>query len=277
MIALLAALAGCGGPAVPDCTDPAAVVASVDEAELSCAVAVRPIHWIELLAARDLSPGDRRLVLQEVRTLWTADPAGTTAWLDEVQAAGAALEVLGGQRGAEKRSTQVYEAVAGAGVITSAHAGLWNIQTRALSVWTRSERERLAMTETDIEAWINYASLCREVQNGGPLRISVADRVTVYRLVEDRFDTGDRNRQVAMIAIGPFWGQVREGWQMASYARQQAWIKEAPLPPPMTATSMGYMEALLLGDVPGHVQVLHEKLGPFTMNRRSRVFAGERQ
>ena len=31
-------------------------------------------------------------------------------------------------------------------------------------MWTKSGREGLALTESDLEAWIRYASLCREAQ-----------------------------------------------------------------------------------------------------------------
>jgi hypothetical protein len=66
-----------------------------------------------------------------------------------------------------------------------------------------------------------------------------------------------------MSAVGGWWSQVRESWARASYDEQRAWIAAAPLPPPMTATSLGYAEAVFDGDVALHARVLAEKLGPF--------------
>jgi hypothetical protein len=90
----------------------------------------------------------------------------------------------------------------------------------------------------------------------------------------DRFSTGSRADKVAIAALGPIWGSVKERWQSASYDQQQAWIAAAPLPPPMTATSLGYADAIFAGDVARHVQVLNEVLGPFHVGAEER-FAAE--
>ena len=71
--------------------------------------------------------------------------------------------------------------------------------------------------------------------------------------------------KIALTAVGPFWSDVRARWAADSYEEQQAWIRAAPLPPPMTATSIGYVEALTDGDVVAHVRALHERLGPLRL------------
>jgi hypothetical protein len=97
------------------------------------------------------------------------------------------------------------------------------------------------------------------------LRISVADRVAVYRMLVDRFTTGTRSDRIGMSAIGGYWPAIRAAWIEASYVDQREWIGAAPLPPPMTATSLGYAEAVFAGDVAAHAQVAIEHLGPFTV------------
>ena len=109
------------------------------------------------------------------------------------------------------------------------------------------------------------ASLCREVQGGTPLRISVADKVTTYRMVEEKFEATDTAQRLAMLSVGAFWGEVRRRWKGATYEEQQEWIQFAPLPPPMTATSLGYFEAVLETNAALMAESLHERLGPFEM------------
>jgi len=79
----------------------------------------------------------------------------------------------------------------------------------------------------------------------------------------DRYDAGSREEKVALSAIGAFWPEVRKVWRAVPYERQQAWVAAAPLPPPMVATSKGYLSTLLEGNVAAHARVLHESLGPF--------------
>src|SRR6185436_3303091 len=122
-----------------------------------------------------------------------------------------------GLDGAERRATRVWAAEHGEDLIRAADGDLWNVQQRAMSVWTKDDEEKIAMTESDLEAWIRYASLCREAQGGGVLRISVADRVTVYRSLIDRFDAGDRSVQLALVSFGAVWTQVTDAWHSASF------------------------------------------------------------
>ncbi|HMV67022.1 MAG TPA: hypothetical protein PKA64_09240, partial [Myxococcota bacterium] len=138
--------------------------------------------------------------------------------------------------------------------------------TDAVAVWSHDDAERLSLTEMDIEGWVRLASLCREVQGGPPLRVSIADRVELYHVARDRFTTGSPADRRALVAVGPYWSQVRNVWKAAAAERQQAWISRAPLPPPMTTESSGYFKAVLGGDVEGLVRSVYDVLGPFRMD-----------
>jgi hypothetical protein len=262
-------LAGCGSAS--RCTGEAGAVPGAELADgLTCVEAEDAVDYVELLAGRPVPPGDVRLVLNVLADKYEDDPNATKGWLDQLRAEGAELAQKTGLAGAELRATKVWSADRGEGLIKPEDGDLWTVQDRALSVWTKDDTEKIAMTESDLEAWIRYASLCREVQNGGVLRISVADRVTVYKVLIERFDTGDRPTQLALASLGPIWAQVRDRWQAASYEHQRAWMDEAPLPPPMTATSLAYAEAVFQGDLVRHAEVLQRVLGPFPVGSAER-------
>lgn len=265
----LALLAGCGSRI--DCSDPEATAAEHGELQLSCAEANLAVDHLQLLAGRPLTEPQRQKLLRAVAAAFRGDVRGTREWVRALPVQGRSIEAASGLEGAERRGTHAWLAAKGEGL--PPNPDLRAVYAEALAVWARDDEEQLALTEMDIEGWIHYASLCREVQGGGPLRLSVADRVQVYRMVQTAFEEGTRAEQLALLAVGPYWAQIREGWQMASYERQQAWIAAAPLPPPMTATSLGYVEALLQGDLRRHVDVLHRKIGPFTMVRGRPVFS----
>ncbi len=239
---------------------------------LTCEDARHVEGWIELLAGRALQHGGTRRLPAALLELHQKDPSALRKLLDEIDAAGAKLELVPGPKGAEARSLAVWEAHREKGPIRPDDGSLWNIQRDALSVWAWNDDDKLALTEADIEGWLTYASLCREVQNGGVLRISVADRVTAYRVLVDRFEGGSREERLSLASVGPFWEQIRDRWQAVPYERQQAWIGAAPLPPPMTATSLGYLQAIAEGPIVQHAGTLHEVLGPFSLNRGPRVF-----
>lgn len=255
-------VAGCG-PSI-DCGAPGAVLAEAEGASLTCEEGEVVVDYIELLAGRPVPRQDTLLALGAVAERFQAAPEETRAWLASVREAGVALAGTGLQAAA-RRSERVWAAERGEDLVKKSDGDLWNVQSRALSVWAKDDREHLAMTESDLEAWIRYASLCREVQGAGVLRISVADRVTVYRDLIARFDEGDRDTKIALGSMGAVWRQVTERWQQASYDEQRSWIDAAPLPPPMTATSLGYAEAIFSSDVASHARALHEALGPFRM------------
>lgn len=268
MITLLLALLGCG-PQV-DCSVVGADLVESDAGTLSCEEGEQVVDYIELVAGRPVPKTDATKVLKAIATRFREDPAGTRTWLAEIAGAGAELSRRVGLDGAEARSQRVWSVNAGKDLIGPDDGDLWNVQTRAVSVWTKDDTEQLAMTESDVEGWIRYASLCREAQGGKVLLISVADRVTVYHDVIERFDTGDRATKIALGAMGPFWAQVRDAWKAASYDEQMEWVGAAPLPPPMTATSLGYAEAVFNGNLPQHAQTLHDVLGPFPVGREGR-------
>lgn len=272
MWAALLGWLGCGQGF--DCTRPFAdlVPPSAGVQALTCEEGLDVVEYIELLAARPVTNGDDTLILGEIAERYRADPRATRAWLAEVKKDGAALEALAGIAGAEQRSREVYRAETGKGVIRSDMGDVWGAQDRALGVWAKSDAEQLAITESDLEAWIRFASLCREVQGGGTLRISVADRVSVYRVLVDRFEHGDRSVQLALGALGGVWSQIADHWQLANYEQQQAWIQRTPLPPPMTASSLGYAEAVFNGDVSGLVTSVYQTLGPFAVGGDERRF-----
>lgn len=221
------------------------------------------MDWIQLLAGRALTQGDVPVVHRAVADAWKADQTRTGPWLAEIGAARTALAARTDLAGAEARAAAVYAAAKVGSPIGPDHAELASVQKRALAVWTHHDGDRLALTEADFEGWIRYASLCREAQGASALRISVADRVAVYAMLTDRFSTATREERIAMSAIGGYWPQIREAWKRAPYDEQRSWIAAAPLPPPMTATSLGYVEALFRGDVAAHARIVIEHLGPF--------------
>jgi hypothetical protein len=239
------------------------VLATADGAELRCGEAQVVVDWIELLAGRALTAGDVPVARRAVATAWKQDGGATRAWLSAVAGAKDALAAGVDLEGAEARSTAIFAASRGVSLVGPHHPEIASVQKRALAVWAHQDSDHLALTEADFEAWIRYASLCREAQGGSALRISVADRVAVYAMLTDRFASGTREDRIAMSAIGGYWQQIRDAWMAASYETQRGWIAAAPLPPPMTATSLGYAEAVFRGDVAAHARVVIEHLGPF--------------
>ena len=204
-----------------------------------------------------------------------AEDAGATQLiLEQLAGAGALLEVATGQPAAELRMAQLRD-LADAGGPLGGDEELTRIALSDIVVYKRSEGGQLLLTEMDIEGWIFYASLCREVQGASPLRLSVADRVQVYRMVEERFELGDTERRRALTSVGPFWYQVKDAWAAAPYATQRMWVDEAPLPPPMEATSLGYFEAVIEGDLPRHRSALHSVLGPLGLSFQEPYFTAE--
>jgi len=267
---LLALVLGCGSSA-PTCSSPEQVLVDDGDGALTCADVDKVEAWIELIAGRPLQHNGGPRLVEALMGRFRDDEAGTRALLADIEARGRALEATTGLKGGRARSEAAWAAHTGHSAIKEGDP-LWNIQRDALSVWAWSNEEKLALTEADVEGWIRYASLCRQVQGGGTLRISVADRVAVYRVVVDRFEGGDRNDKLALVGIGPFWQQMHDRWNASPYERQQKWIGAAPLPPGMTTDSMGYLEAVLAGDLAAHVTTMHDVLGPFSLNRGPLAF-----
>jgi hypothetical protein len=264
---------GCGAP--PRCETADAPLASVGAEVLRCDEARVAPRYVVRLSGRALQAGDEEIALEAVRDRFLGDPDGTRAWLTQLAAAGARLEGPLGLEGAAARSHAVWEAAQGTGAIDAGDGALWNLQGRTLSVWVRDDEEQLALTESDIEGLIRYASLCREAQGAEPLRVSIGDRTALYQMAVDAFRGGERSQQVAMTAFGVYWPEVRARWDEASYEDQQAWLAAAPLPPPMSATSLGYAEAVLTGDWRAHAVSLHQAIGPLSLGWGEPSFVGE--
>lgn len=261
LIAVWWMLAGCATRVT--CDDMSTVLVDGPD-PLTCEDTQIVVDWTEILASRK-APRQRPLIRGGVQDKFKEDPVAARAWLNEVKAERDKLTGLESFEAAAIRAEAVYRMAKGTGLVTSEDGKLWTAVEEAITVWGTHDEDRLALTESDIEGWVYYGSLCREVQGGGTLRISVADRLDVYQILRERWDSGTRAERVALTAMGPFWPSVRDQWQSASYDQQQSWIREAPLPPPMNATSLGYLGAVLEGDVVGHVAVLHTELGPLKM------------
>jgi hypothetical protein len=255
------------GSRTPDvvCVSADQVVSSQNGQELSCADIESVSLAVSLVAGRPLSERGRARLPQQIRARFVDDPSAARVWLTEVGEVSARMWGGQGAVGAEKRGREAWRSWREPGPLSVEDPWIGNIVREALSVWTTAEAEQLVLTEMDIEGWIYYASLCREVQGGRPLRLSVSDRVTLYRMVQDAFVGADREGKLAMLSVGPFWRNIRARWKAASYEEQQRWIQVAPLPPPMEATSLGYAGAVLEGDLERHASTLHDTLGPFTM------------
>lgn len=261
MLLALALLGGCGRV---ECTSHEQVLESSGSSQLTCGQVEVAYRYGEALAARPLSAKHRGRIQSDLARAFGADPEGV---LSSLEAAGAVVDELRPLRGleaAERRSTRVWELTHDQGPLAALPEAQGRI-VHVVAVWTSDEAERLSLTEMDIEGWIYYGSLCREVQSAPTLRLSVADRVHVYKQLRERFDAASRPEQVAMVSLGAFWEPVKDAWSMASFEQQQGWIAAAPLPPSMTATSLGYATSLLEGDLARHATVLHQHLGPLPL------------
>jgi len=269
---LLAAILGCGSPGI-ECEGPSTVVARSGDPRLACGDADHVVDYIERLRASPVPEGDRRLVRGALAERFESDPKGTTESIARIRAEGRRLLGLKGPEATRARSKAVYDAHHGSGPLPGGE--LERLVRKLVPIWGSSDAAKVSLTEADVEAWIRYASLCREVQGGTPLRISVADRVGVYRAIQERFAEGEPPEQRALASLGAVWLQIRRAWIRADYAEQQAWIGSAPLPGPMTATSSDYARAIVAGDVAGHVRTLTEHFGPFTIASDRPMFTSE--
>ncbi|MCO4746482.1 MAG: hypothetical protein KC912_16915 [Proteobacteria bacterium] len=263
-LAPLLVLLACG-ESEPLCPSDEAVLATVGSESLTCADAGAARSYIEVLAARDVPKGDRERLFEAVKLRFEADAAGTRADLDAARTAAAELSSGTGLAVAEKRSRAVYAAHKRKGPLMGVDDVVLSTMSRTTQKWSKDDTTELAMTELDVEGWLFYASLCREVQGGTPLKLSIADRVPAYQVVGDLFEGGTAEEQIALAAMGPFWADVKGRWAGASYEQQQAWISAAPLPPPMTGSSLGYFEAVMAQPPSKHAAALHDKLGPLSI------------
>ncbi len=254
MIWVVAVLLGCSSP--PTCDRPEQRVGE-GEASISCEELAPLEEELELLAGRPLD----RVGRGKLYAALAQEPVEKL----KVRASEAAT-----------RRDQ-WRSLAGIDAATERSARVWLARSQpkeefnelllsTAAVWAFDDQEKLVLTESDIEGWIRYASLCREVQGGDPLRLSVADRVTAYKKVIARFDGGDRQEKIAVVSVGALWNGLRPEWHSASYEKQQAWIAAAPLPPPMTADSIGYFSAIVDASPVSHAQALADVFGPLPLS-----------
>jgi hypothetical protein len=215
-----------------------------------------------MLSGRTLTEKATDRLRIAIRRGFEASPVETQHRLNRAAEFAAEVRGMTGSSAAERRAELLWSEASGAGVFSGEDDPIGTTVGESLSVWTKDDTERLAVTEMDIEGFIRFGSLCREVQDGGPLRISIADRLHINGVVEDHFHTGNRLQKVAILSIGSMFWALRDRWAVATYADQQAWVRAAPLPAPMTGTSVEYLDALLAGDVLGHAHAMHAILGP---------------
>ena len=259
----LVQLAGCGPRAV-DCTEQAAIVAQVGDSALSCEQVAYVETWVELLSGRSLRPAVSDDLQKAVARSFLANPTDTLARVEKMRLGAGDLRIQTGPQAAATRGHALYSETRDGSILPNEEAR--GILSASAKLWTVHEADGLALAEADIEGWLSYASLCHEVQGGRPLRVSVGDRVALYAGVKERFDEGNAEERLALVSIGVFWFGVRERWKAAPYELQQEWIKAAPLPPPMTATTLGYLDTIVQGDVVAHSRELHGVLGPLRIH-----------
>ncbi len=248
-----------------DCLSDDQVLAEADGQAFTCAHATATWRYVSAVAGRPLPARDRGRVNAELRDRFRADPGTGLALAQRSVDELARLEALPWPGQAEERGRLGWQAVSGKGLITESLPATFGVQKRGIAPWVTDDEAQLVLAEADVEGWIHYTSLCREVQEGGPLALSVADRLPAYRSIRTRFEAADRGGKVALLSVGPYWASIKDHWASASYERQQAWMAAAPLPPPMVATSLGYVEALLAGEPERHMRAFHDQLGPFRL------------
>lgn len=266
---LIGVLSSCSTfTSTPSCDSPDTVLVSGDD-PLTCATAAEAVAYARLLAGRPVFAADRGRVLSGVIAHYKADPADTKADLATVAELVKALEDTPGLAAAELRSTRAWEALNGQGPLDAAsYPEVDTVLRGRIAVWASDAQAKLVLTEADIEGWISFASLCREVQAGGPLKLSIANRELLYRDVADRFEGAARGEQIGMVGVGAFWPDIANRWKLASYEEQQAWITSATLPPPMTATSLGYAAGVYELPFAKHAEGLHTHFGPLRLDAK---------
>lgn len=265
-VSMVALLMSVGCSADPLCPKPAAILSTVDGMTLTCANLVPVREHIALLAGRRLERQPLERLNVAYKNAFTVDALATTQRIRDHDESWQSLRHARGAQAVQKRSEQVLVRLKkGSDALTELEATLL---AERVAIWSRDDAQNLLFTESDIEGWIRYLSLLREVQGGFPLVLSVADRARVYQLIIERFDNGTPGDRVAMSQIGALWYALADAWQSASFEQQQAWIANAPLPPPMTASSLGYVETALDSDVVVHAQVMFAHFGALRIKRQ---------
>lgn len=249
----------------PPCADPAASL--VDG--LSCADVLESVDFVEYLAARPMPKGAHERLMETWASAAKTDVDRVRGALTRIDAFMDAREGEAFAE-AERRGSEGWRVLHGEGVL--AGEGLEDVREHVrkhIGVWKQDDDNRIVVSENDVEGWIRYASLGREAQGAIPLRVSMADKVGLYKAAMERFEQEDREGRLAFIAVGGGWTAARAAWMKASYETQQAWIAAAPLPPAMFGTSPEYFRAFLgVAGTRIHAEILNERLGPLLYDPR---------
>ncbi len=233
-------------------------------ASLSCGEAQPLRDLVEALAGRRLDRRRTDRIDAELKQLAGARPDLLPPLIAQAATTVAAWDAAPAFEVAEARSTLLWELLEGdSGPWPTADLPETTATLRAhAAVWAHDDTTRLMLTETDVEGWIHYVSLLREVQGAGPLTAAVADRVGLYRIIRERWQAVDRDGKIAFAVYGTAWPDARLRWIAADWEGQVAWTKTAPLPPAMTTNSAGYLEAVTAMDPVRHARALDNGLGP---------------
>jgi hypothetical protein len=267
---LFALLAACGTASDPVCTDDATALAG----DLTCADGKAPARYVRILAGRPLAPGSLATSVDAVRAAHEKDPEATARWITSIAREARAIEAATGLEAAERRSAALYRMLRDRGPVGKQHAAIWNLQDSTLSVWATDDREELALTETDIEGWIQFASLAHEVRGKGPITLSIANKADIYRMTAERFSQGDRAEKIALTSLGVVWPEVVKRWKAAPYAKQQRLIQAAAWPDIGEASSLAFVEAVIEGDLVTNAAAVHAVLGPLHFRDGDGYFGG---
>ncbi|MFM2162643.1 MAG: hypothetical protein RLZZ383_2155 [Pseudomonadota bacterium] len=263
VVAVAVSLGGTACGDAPVC--PADVGTVTPTSSLACAATRPAVAFAEQLAARPLTAAQARSLRLALAAWSEADPSAVEAELAAAAAVHHRLGTLRGPEAAAARMAAVDDLVHGD---RGPFGGDLGASVRApiadaLAIWASSGG--LHLTEMDVEGWIRLASLCREVQGGTPLKLSIADRVSAYRAVVSSFEDADSATREAMLSVGPMWPAIKLRWQEGGYDVQQGWVASAPLPGPMEGVSLDYLGAVLALDRAALVRSVHQALGPLPL------------
>jgi hypothetical protein len=239
LLASVLALGAACGRSEPLCAEPGDALTP----ELACAALDPARGYAEHLAARPLSGPPYQRFLEAWKSAAESDLAGVRAGLAAIveQTAGADADVF---EIARRRAHESWLVVHGRGALAGLEGPREHVR-KHIGAWKVDDTHELVVSENDIEGWLRYGSLCREVQGGSALKVSMADKVGLYRAADRFYDEADLESRIAFVALGGAWLTMREAWLGASYEQQQAWIEDAPLPGPMFGTSHEYFDAVL--------------------------------
>ena len=264
LAAVLAMSLGCG-KSEPLCADSTAELVE----GLSCEEVLASVDFVEYLAARPMPAAARGRYVEAWKSAAGTDLAMARSALGRMAAY---LDAREGEAfaEAERRGMESWRVLKGEGVLAGEGLAVIRDHVRKhAGVWKVDDEHRLVVSENDVEGWIRYASLGREVQGAIPLRVSMADKVGVYKIAMERYEAEDRKGRVAFIALGGGWRAARDAWTAASYEKQQAWIASAPLPAPMFGTSPEYFRAVLeVAGTHAHATILDQQIAPLLYDPR---------